>query len=133
MGMNTISNFITATNVDLYDIVAHKIIEFCEKTYYGDVIFSFEQSYNGKDWSKEVEFATFFDGTNLEYESDWNEGQTYLQNLRIWHLEDSEPVVRCKDCKWWDNHLDCCSYLYGLNEAEPENFCSYGKRVDEVE
>lgn len=49
MNMHTISNCITVTNVDLYDIVAHKIIEFCEKTYYGDIIFSFEQSYNGKD------------------------------------------------------------------------------------
>lgn len=49
MGKQDFSNWITDTNVDLYGIVAHKIIEFCEKTYYGNIIFSFEQSYNGKD------------------------------------------------------------------------------------
>ena len=76
----------------LYDIVGDKIIEFCEKTYYGDIICSFEQSYNGEEWTKEVEFASFENGTDLYYESDWNEGQTHLRNLRIWHLEDSEPV-----------------------------------------
>lgn len=85
---------------DLYDIVGDKIIEFCEKTYFSDIVCSFEQSYDGKEWTKEVEFATFYSGTNLCYESDWNEGQTHLRNLRIWHLDDSEPVVRCKDCKW---------------------------------
>lgn len=79
-------------NKDLYNFVGDRIIEFCEKTYYGDIVFSFEQSYDCKEWTKEVEFATFYNGTNICYENDWNEGQTHLRNLRIWHLEDSEPV-----------------------------------------
>ena len=49
---------------NLYDIVSDKIIKFCDKTYYSDIVVSFEQSYDGKEWTKEVEFATFYNGTD---------------------------------------------------------------------
>lgn len=123
---------------DLYDIVGDKIIEFCNKTYYSDIVVSFEQSYDGKEWSKEVEFATFYNGTDLCYESDWNEGQTHLRNLRIWHLEDSEPVVHCKDCVYYipevdDPHKSTCQRLWGgMTECKAESYCSDGARKDEV-
>ena len=77
----------------LYDIVGDKIREFCEETYYGDIICSFEQSYDGKEWTKESEFASFENGTDLIYENDWNEGQTYLRNLRIWHLDELRILI----------------------------------------
>lgn len=92
---------------DLYEFVGDKIIEFCDNTYYGDIVFSFEQSYDGKNWTKEFEFATFYNGTNLCYQSDWNEGQTHIQNLRIWHLEDSEPI---KHGRWMPSDKGDCTY-----------------------
>lgn len=123
---------------DLYDIVGEKIVKFCDKTYYGDIVVSFEQSYDGKEWTKEVEFATF-NGTDLYYESDWNEGQTHLRALRIWHLEDSEPVVRCKDCVYYipevdEPHKSACQRLWGgMTECKADSYCSDGVRKDKME
>lgn len=39
---------------------------------------------------------------------------------------DAVPVVRCKDCKYWD-FGDC----YRLELSHPDDFCSYGERRDE--
>lgn len=36
------------------------------------------------------------------------------------------PVVRCKDCKFWD-FGDC----YRLELSRPDDFCSYGERKAE--
>lgn len=124
----------------LYDIAGDKIREFCEKTYYGDIVFSFEQSYNGKEWTKEVEFATFYNGTNLCYESDWNEGQTHLRNLRIWHLEDSEPVIRCKDCAFWQDDWETSAHdpnwhYCSMNDTNfsADEYCSRGERRENAD
>ena len=122
----------------LYDIVGDEIRKFCEKTYYGDIVFSFEQSYDGKEWTKEIEFATFYNGTNLCYENDWNEGQTHLRNLRIWHLEDSEPI---KHGKWisditdgYENICSVCQHEFIDKCDNDSNYCPYcGARMDEVE
>ena len=125
----------------LYDIVGDKIIEFCERTYYGSIVFSFEQSYDGKEWTKEVEFASFENCTDLYYENDWNEGQTYLQNLRIWHLEDSEPT---KHGHWKWNKLygtecsECGTAMFEVVgrkfSASKPNYCpNCGAKMDEVE
>lgn len=47
---------------------------------------------------------------------------------------DAVPVVRCKDCKYWqDNnggypHDECC---WGKGETpDQDDFCSYGERKD---
>lgn len=45
------------------------------------------------------------------------------------YREAKKEIVHCKDCKWWDNDLDDCGYLDGLNYAEPEYFCIHGKRA----
>lgn len=37
--------------------------------------------------------------------------------------EDVTPVVRCKDCKYWD-YGDC----YRIELSRPDDFCSYGER-----
>ena len=41
------------------------------------------------------------------------------------------PVVRCKDCKWWDNNSDlpgCVNEFNGLVCSRQDDFCSYGER-----
>lgn len=39
---------------------------------------------------------------------------------------DVAPVVRCKDCKFWDDG-DC----YRLELSRPDDFCSYGEKREE--
>ena len=46
---------------------------------------------------------------------------------------DAVPVVRCRECKWWqeDDDVGHCDNPDGLdNYAKPEDFCSYGKRKE---
>ena len=46
---------------------------------------------------------------------------------------DAVPVVRCRECKWWqeDDDVGYCDNPDGLdNYAKPEDFCSYGKRKE---
>ena len=55
-------------------------------------------------------------------------------------MEDAEPVVRCKDCKWYRNGECFCNDVWfnltgdseGVEriEANPDDFCSYGERRD---
>ena len=47
---------------------------------------------------------------------------------------DAVEVVRCKECKHWDNEDDAqrCSYTHnGLHWAKPDDYCSYGERRTE--
>ena len=41
---------------------------------------------------------------------------------------DAVPVVRCKDCKYWE-HGDC----YRLELSRPDDFCSYGEKKEGVD
>ena len=42
-------------------------------------------------------------------------------------------LVRCKDCKYWDNDDDAnrCKHEYGGMWAKPNAYCSYAERKDE--
>lgn len=57
-----------------------------------------------------------------EYADGWNSAIKIIQNSPT---VDAVPVVRCKDCVFWDNG-DC----YRLELSRPEDFCSYGKRKE---
>ena len=68
------------------------------------------------------------------------EGCRYMQKrvLRIFHTSktiDAVPVVRCKDCKHFDEYFSKC-YLFCDNEievqleVESDHYCSYGERKD---
>ena len=44
---------------------------------------------------------------------------------------DAVPVVRCRECKWWqeDDDIGHCDNPDGLdNYAKSDDFCSYGER-----
>lgn len=48
---------------------------------------------------------------------------------------DAVPVVRCKDCRWHEDEepgMVWCSHIVS-SWMEEEDFCSMGKRMDEVE
>ena len=39
-------------------------------------------------------------------------------------FSDVEPVVRCKDCKWYDSERHDCPYM---EEVLDDDYCSYGE------
>lgn len=44
---------------------------------------------------------------------------------------DVRPVVRCKDCKYRADELDCGNYLCNrkmIGMVRPNDFCSFGER-----
>ena len=54
-----------------------------------------------------------------------------LRWIRKQKTIDAVPVVRCRECKWWqeDDDIGHCDNPDGLdNYAKPDDFCSYGKR-----
>lgn len=129
---------------DLYDMVADKIQAFCQATYYGNVIASFDQSYDGKEWDHQVEFASFEneDFEIVVFDNDWCEGQGYIRNLKIWHLEDSGEIVCCKDCVDWSDRFqklfDRPNRTVKLKYCEatermtrPDFYCAFGERKDD--
>lgn len=73
---------------DLYDIVAKAVCDFCDDTYYSTCIVRFEQSYDCLMWTEETEIVFFENCTDLVFDTDWCEGQTYIRNLQICHLDE---------------------------------------------
>ena len=43
---------------------------------------------------------------------------------------DAEPVVRCKDCKYWRND-DCQNDSHGYCPISENDFCSRGERRED--
>ena len=44
---------------------------------------------------------------------------------------DVVPVVRCKNCKYFrlnDENVPYCLNPFGLDDPEPNGFCSYGRK-----
>lgn len=44
---------------------------------------------------------------------------------------DAVPVVRCKDCEYFglnDENVPYCFNPFGLDDPEPNGFCSYGRK-----
>lgn len=48
-----------------------------------------------------------------------------VESIMNIHAADVVPVVRCKDCKFWD-----CGDCYRLELSRPDDFCSYGEMRD---
>lgn len=56
----------------------------------------------------------------------------FLEDIIKVPTADVVEVVRCKDCKWWDNDGDAerCTHKYGGMWAKSDAYCSYGERAD---
>lgn len=70
-------------------------------------------------------YGEFMDGSEIAYTS--REIVSMVNNM---HTIDAVPVVRCRDCKYYRDS-SCiehgCSSVYGLNEPDDDDFCSYGE------
>lgn len=54
--------------------------------------------------------------------------------LNAWYVE-SEPIVRCRDCKYYDrypNDYVCVCYRFDNEQpiVEPDGFCAWGERKE---
>lgn len=56
----------------------------------------------------------------------WTKGLEPTQYIEMIPAAEVVPVVRCKDCEFWD-FGDC----YRLELSRPDDFCSYGERKAE--
>ena len=69
-------------------------------------------------------------------EGTWVDGTEYMgylfDDFENIHAADVVEVVRCKDCKWWDNDGDAerCTHKYGGMWAKSDGYCSYGERAE---
>lgn len=47
---------------------------------------------------------------------------------------DAVPVIRCKDCDYYENGECECPYIFTNDEThiypDLDDFCSYGRRID---
>ena len=65
--------------------------------------------------------------------SNFNTGGIFLRDGVIDLVEkqfaaDVAPVVRCKDCRYFDVITDCCTNELGMHSCCADGFCSYGER-----
>ena len=46
-------------------------------------------------------------------------------------LDELEPVVHCRDCRYWNEDYDCnCNIKAGWFRTEPGWYCADGKQRD---
>ena len=46
-------------------------------------------------------------------------------------MVSADPLVRCKECKFWKNKHLCATWsAFGTIETEADDFCSYGERSE---
>lgn len=56
--------------------------------------------------------------------------EVVLQNIDDMPTVDAVPVVRCRDCNWYQPDADkWCGYFECMG-FEPNDYCSQGKRKD---
>lgn len=66
---------------------------------------------------------------------EWTDEKGWIHRMEIplntFLIEhDLEPVVRCKDCKYFNGNMKFCDYSCQVRD---DDYCSWGEREDEVE
>lgn len=66
----------------------------------------------------------------LQKKWDWCDAEDAIKDAPT---VDAIPVVRCGECRYWDDDGRCNPPKNGLirEYTEPDDFCSYGERRDE--
>lgn len=63
-----------------------------------------------------------------KYADGWNSAIEVINNAPT---VDAVPVVRCKDCFFY--HDDCSCGWNGSTGWAPDDYCSYGERMEDAE
>ena len=72
-----------------------------------------------------------YDNVSAPYEEAVWAKEDCLTEIDAAPTVDAVEVVRCRECKWWqeDDDIGHCDNPDGLdNYAKPEDFCSYGEK-----
>ena len=82
------------------------------------------------DYIKREDAQNIIDEVLSDYLTDSERTMLEDVNAEIGEIPsaDVEPVVRCKDCKWWDGN-DCKAR--DIDVVDVDDFCSYGERRSE--
>lgn len=59
------------------------------------------------------------------YEPMWSDNEV-VGFLKRRPSIDAEPVVRCKDCKWWKSSWKYCHYIHF--DTDKNFYCAVGER-----
>ena len=51
--------------------------------------------------------------------------KSFGEALRDWNTRPAPPVGRCKDCKFYTSMSHCQVHSLGLDQYDPDDFCSY--------
>lgn len=64
---------------------------------------------------------------------EWGVYVVKMSAIRELPTADVVEVVRCEDCKYWDNRFDVmvCNLTDGMKGAS--DYCSYGERREDVQ
>ena len=57
----------------------------------------------------------------------------FIDDIEEQPVADVTPVVRCKDCKYYEigkEFTPYCNHINGLDEAKDNDYCSYGERKE---
>ena len=76
---------------------------------------------------------SIYDNVPAPYEDASWAKENCLAEIEAAPTMDAVPVVRCRECKWWqeDDDIGHCDNPDGLdNYVKPEDFCSYGERKE---
>ena len=67
-----------------------------------------------------------------DYEYGGNQAFDYVADILIDDAPtiDAVVVVRCKDCRWWQNDYmgTWCGRVSGIHFTNADDYCSYGER-----
>lgn len=69
----------------------------------------------------------------LPHNGDIISSEEVEQAIKDAQTVDAVEVVRCKDCKYRADELDCGNYLCNrkmIGMVRPNDFCSFGERKD---
>ena len=80
---------------------------------------------------KECDFFTYGDT--------WCDGKIFGTTIMQATTVDAVPVIRCKDCKYWNNEHDihwCNNHSHFRGEEwtmfDEDDYCSYGERKEDA-
>lgn len=78
-------------------------------------------------WKHKFKSASERMDLEVAYMGGWNDAiDSIVENAPT---VDAEPVVRCKDCKWWNSNEETCIEIGGLWRSL--DFCSWGERRED--
>ena len=63
----------------------------------------------------------------IGWEKGWNDALSVV--MKNAPTVDAVPVVRCKDCKWWNDYEESC---FG-KLARADDYCAWGERKEDGE